>query len=181
MQSEWLGIPPTRSGKTYRGTQARRLLRRINPCESHSEICLEKDGGLVTLLTWNHACSVGVRAMDDQHGIMMDALNDLRLSLVQGRGRDQVSEGLNRVLEFTRMHFSSEEQLLEQEGFPGLAQHREAHQRLLGQIEEAALRTQHNDEVRMQSTLLFLRDWYMSHIEDLDSQYGAWLNERGIA
>ena len=30
----------------------------------------------VALLTWNHACMIGVRAMDDQHGILMDTLND---------------------------------------------------------------------------------------------------------
>ena len=119
--------------------------------------------------------------MDDQHGIMMDALNDLRLALVQGRGRDQITEGLNRLIEFTRMHFTSEEQLLEQNGYSGLVQHRAAHQHLLSQIEEMALRTQHNDELHMRSLLVFLRDWYMSHIEDQDSQYSAWLNNRGIS
>ena len=135
----------------------------------------------MTLLTWNHACSIGVKAMDDQHGVLMDTLNDLRLALVQGRGRDQVSEGLNRLIEFTRMHFASEEQLLEQHGYPALAEHRDAHRRLLGEIEEAALHTQHNDELHMRSILMFLRDWYMKHVDDLDQQYGTWLNARGIA
>ena len=46
----------------------------------------------MTFLTWNHACSTGVKAMDDQHGVLMDTLNELRLALVHGRGRDQVSE-----------------------------------------------------------------------------------------
>jgi hemerythrin len=145
------------------------------------KICLESDGGFVTLLTWNHACATGVKAMDDQHGVLMDTLNDLRLALVHGGGRDQVSVALNRLIELTRMHFSSEERLLEQHGFPGIAEHRDAHQRLLSQIEEAALHAQHNDEVHMRSLVLFLRDWYMKHVEDIDHQYGTWLNQRGIA
>jgi hemerythrin len=135
----------------------------------------------VTFLTWNHECAVGVKAMDEQHAVLMDTLNDIRLALVRGLGREQVSEALNRLIEFTRMHFASEEQLLEKQGFPGVAEHRDAHQKLLGQIEDAALRTHHNDEVHMKSTLLFLRDWYMSHIEDQDSKYGVWLNARGIS
>jgi hemerythrin len=135
----------------------------------------------LTFLTWNHACSTGVKAMDDQHGVLMDTLNELRLVLVHGQGRDQVSEGLSRLIELTRMHFSSEERLLEQQGYPGVAEHRDAHQRLLGQIEEAAMLAQHNDDLRMRELLLFLRDWYSMHIEHLDSQYGTWLNERGIA
>src|ERR1035437_5579197 len=85
----------------------------------------------VTPLTWNHACTVGVRALDDQHGILMDTMNELRLALVRGAGREQVSEVLDRLIEFTRMHFSSEEQLLEQHGFPALQAHRAEHQRLL--------------------------------------------------
>ncbi len=135
----------------------------------------------MTLLTWNHACAVGVKAMDDQHAILMDTLNEIRLALVRGQARTQVTDALNRLIEFTRMHFASEEQLLEAHGFPGIAAHREAHQKLLGQIEEAALRTQHNDAIQMKSMLLFLRDWYMSHIEDLDQPSGEWLKARGIS
>ena len=135
----------------------------------------------MTRLTWNHACSVGVKAMDEQHAVLMDSLNDIRLSLVQGKGREHVSERLNRLIEFTRMHFASEEQLLEKYAFPGSVEHRDAHQRLLAQLEEAALRTQHHDELHMRAILQFLRDWYTSHVEDHDRQYAAWLNARGIA
>ncbi len=134
----------------------------------------------MTLLTWNHACTVGVKAMDDQHAILMDTLNDIRLALVQGQGRDQVKEGLNRLIEFTRMHFASEEQLLEKHSIPGAIEHRNAHQKLLGQLEEAALRTKHNDDLHLRSMLLFLRDWYTTHVEELDRPYGEWLNAHGI-
>ena len=135
----------------------------------------------MVLLTWNHACAVGVKAMDEQHAILMDTLNEIRVALVRGQGRDKVSEGLNRLIEFTRMHFASEELLLEKHGFPGIGAHRDAHQKLLGQIEDAALRAQHNEEIRLNSTLLFLRDWYTTHLESLDREYGVWLNARGIS
>jgi len=119
--------------------------------------------------------------MDDQHGILMDTLNELRLALVQGGDREQVSDGLKRLIEFSRLHFASEERLLEQHGFPRVSEHREAHQRLLSQIEGAAQRARHDDELHMRALLLFLRDWYLGHIEGLDKQYGTWLNERGVS
>jgi hemerythrin len=124
---------------------------------------------------------IGVRAMDDQHGVLMDTLNELRLALVQGSGRERVSEGLNRLIELTRMHFSSEERLLEVSGYPDVVEHRRAHQRLLVQIEEAAHHTQLHDELHARSLLLFLREWYTGHVETLDNQYGTWLNEHGIS
>jgi len=134
----------------------------------------------VTLLTWNHACAVGVRAMDDQHGILMDTVNELRLAQVHGRGREQLSELLDRLIEFTRMHFWSEEQLMEQTGFPGLAEHRAEHQSFLAQILQSAHRLQYGEGVQMCPLLCLLRDWLTEHIESRDSQYGPWLNERGI-
>ena len=134
----------------------------------------------MTLLTWNHSRTVGVKAMDDQHGILMDTMNEVRQALVRGAGREPVSALLDRLIEFTRMHFWNEEQLMERAGFPGLAEHRSAHERLLSQIRDAAHRAQHGEEFQMQPLLCALREGYLEHIEGPDQEYGPWLNARGI-
>jgi hemerythrin-like metal-binding protein len=134
----------------------------------------------VTLLTWNNACTVGVRAMDDQHGILMDTMNELRLAVVRGSGREQVSEVLDRLIEFTRMHFSSEEKLMNQYLFPGREEHHADHQRILAQILQSSHRVQHGEQMQMRPLLCFLRESYTEHIESMDREYGPWLNERGV-
>lgn len=134
----------------------------------------------MTLLTWSHARTVGVKAMDDQHGILMDTMNELRLAVVHGLGREKVSEVLDRLIEFTRMHFWSEEQLMKQQGFPGLDEHRAAHQQILAQTLESAHRAQLGEQMQMRPLLCFLRESYIEHIEGLDQEYGPWLNERGV-
>ena len=134
----------------------------------------------MSLLTWNHACRVGVRAMDDQHGILMDAMNELRLALVRGAGREQVSQLLDQLIEFTRMHFASEELLMEQTGFPGLAAHRHQHHLLLAKGLEAAHRLQYGEGVEMHQLLCYMRDWFLEHIGGCDQEYGPWLNQHGI-
>jgi hemerythrin-like metal-binding protein len=118
--------------------------------------------------------------MDDQHGILMDTMNELRLALVRGSGREQLSQLLDRLIEFTRMHFWSEEQLMEQSGFPGLAEHRAEHHRMLAQMLQSAHRVQYGEEVRMRPLLCSLRDGCLEHIEGLDREYGPWLNEHGV-
>jgi hemerythrin-like metal-binding protein len=118
--------------------------------------------------------------MDDQHGILMDTMNELRLATVRGAGREQVSEVLDRLIEFTRMHFWSEEQLLEQHEFPALAEHRTDHQRILAQILQSSHRVQHGEKMQMRPLLCFLRESYAEHIENMDREYGPWLNERGV-
>jgi hemerythrin-like metal-binding protein len=118
--------------------------------------------------------------MDDQHGILMDTLNELRLATVRGSGREQINEVLDRLIEFTRMHFWSEEQLLEQNEFPGLAEHRTEHQQLLAQILQSSHRVQHGEMMQMRPLLCFLRESYAEHIEGMDREYSAWMNERGV-
>lgn len=143
-----------------------------------SSVTLEKD--TVTLLTWNYTCSVGVLAMDDQHGILMDAMNDLRLANDRGAGRQQIAGLLNQLIDFARMHFSSEETLMEQSGFPGLSGHRSEHERLISRLLTSARGLEHGDGVAMYVLLGFLRDWFPEHIERFDHEYGPWLNDRGI-
>jgi hemerythrin-like metal-binding protein len=118
--------------------------------------------------------------MDDQHGILMDVLNELRLALVRGSGREQVNEVLSRLIDFTRMHFRSEEQLMRQTGFPGLADHLVQHQSLLRLFREWAQRAQLGEELHTHSLLGSLRDGYMTHIGGCDQLYGPWMNERGV-
>jgi hemerythrin-like metal-binding protein len=134
----------------------------------------------LALLSWNHACSVGVRAMDDQHGILMDELNELHLAVMQGACRERISQRLDELIEFTRMHFRSEEKLMEQTGFPGLDEHCAVHQRLLAQVLQTAHQMQYGNSLNIRSVLTYLGDWFIEHIEELDAKYGAWLNARGI-
>lgn len=134
----------------------------------------------MTLLTWNHACTVGVRAMDDQHGILMDTMNDLRLALMRGSCRTQVCEILDRLIEFTRMHFHSEEQLLVRTGFPGLAAHRAEHRAILEHMQQAVQGMHFGEDAPLHPLLNGLRDRFLAHIEGTDQQYGPWLNARGV-
>ena len=135
---------------------------------------------MTLLLPWNRACVVGIQAMDDQHAIVMDTMNELRLALVRGAKPEPADELLKRLIEFTRMHFWSEEQLMEQHGFPGLAGHRAEHQHLLAQLLESARRLQHGEAVNRGDVLLFLHDWFVDHVEGLDQQYGPWLRDHGV-
>jgi hemerythrin-like metal-binding protein len=134
----------------------------------------------VALLSLNHAGSVGVRAMDDQHGILMDTMVELRQAVAHGDCREQISEVLDRLIEFTRMHFSSEEQLLERYFFPGLAAHRTEHQRIMAQILQSAHRVQHGEQMQIRPLLCMLRESFTVHIDGLDQEYGQWLNEHGV-
>ena len=134
----------------------------------------------MALLTWSHASSVGVRSMDVQHGILLDTMNEIRQNLMAGCTPEQLDEQSNRLLEFARIHFASEEALLESHGFPGLTEHRAEHERLLDEMRIAVKYGEDGSPQEMRPLVSFLRTGYLEHIEGHDQQYADWLNERGV-
>jgi hemerythrin-like metal-binding protein len=118
--------------------------------------------------------------MDDQHGILMDSLNELRVQLTRGGSRDKVNRQLELLVEFTGMHFECEERLLERHGFPDIVRHREEHRKMLYVIRDAVDRSAHGETEDLHAVLNLLRSSFADHVEDLDTRYGGWLNEKGI-
>ena len=131
-------------------------------------------------LAWSHACVVGVQAMDDQHGILVDTLNEVRMQLLRGTAREELSTQMVRLIEFTRLHFGCEESLLERHGFPGLREHRAAHESLLTAILQAGDCAENDEKTELHRLLSRVSASYLQHIEGLDRKYGSWLNDRGI-
>ena len=134
----------------------------------------------MTSVATHRSEAVGVQAMDDQHGILMDSLNTLRHQLARGNGSARLAEQMARLIEFTDMHFGCEESLLRRYGFPDLEQHHAAHQRLLDQIRQVVGRADRGDDAELHRMLGFLRGQYVEHVEGLDREYSRWLNDRGV-
>jgi hemerythrin len=129
---------------------------------------------------WNHSCTVGVQVMDDQHGILLDALNELRLALLKGAESRTVRTMLTRVSELMRLHVKSEDRLLEQHAFPGLAAHRADQQRLLGRLAQFDIRYEQRQSDSVYELVEYLRKWFTSHTGAAGQTYGPWLHGRGV-
>jgi len=136
--------------------------------------------GIVALLTWSKSKSVGVRILDDQHRGMIRILNELHAAAIKGRVGEVAGPLLSQVSCMSREHFSTEEELMEQTGYPGLAEHRAKHQALLTYAEEFLARHDGSDATSYVKLLDFLRDWLREHLRNEDKKYTVWMNEHGI-
>jgi len=134
----------------------------------------------MALVVWSDKLSVGVRSVDDQHAVLFKAINDLHDAMMKGQARAIVGELLCRLLVYTRNHFSREEAMLEDAGYPGLAGHRLLHDELTKQVEEYIARYQRSDLTLSNHLANFLSDWLKQHILDTDQSYGRWLKEQGM-
>jgi hemerythrin-like metal-binding protein len=118
--------------------------------------------------------------MDDQHGNLMDALNELRLVLSHCAD-PMVTKGLlEQLMALARLHFESEEQLLERYEFPGLASHRSEHSNMLARLAQYAGVLTNRQSSAGCEIADSLRGWFKAHTEGCDRLYGPWLRERGV-
>ena len=131
-------------------------------------------------LIWNQSCTVGVQAMDDQHGILLDALNELRVELLHGAECRTVRTMLKRVTELMKLHVESEERLLAMHGYPGLAAHRAEQQRLLGRLAQFNVRFEQRQVGAVYELVEYLRKWFTTHTGIAGQKYGPWLQKCGV-
>ena len=129
----------------------------------------------------SHASTIaGVQEMDDQHGILVDSLSAIGQQLRCGKSGSKLTEQIARLVEFTDLHFGCEESLLLRYDFPGLDEHHKAHRNLMNQIKLAARRAEHAQNAELEQMLTAIRGQYLRHVEELDREYGRWLNAHGV-
>ena len=134
----------------------------------------------MTLLQWNHASSVGVQILDEQHGVLIDTLNALSVGAAGGAPANEVRELIARLLEYTKRHFQTENMLMEKFEYPGYEEHKTEHERLVVQIADAGRAMQMGEPVHLRMLTGYVRQWFSAHMEGTDHELGAWLNTQGI-
>jgi hemerythrin len=134
----------------------------------------------MSFANWTSKLSVGVKALDDQHTVLFETLNELHAAMMKGQARTIAGDLLHTLVKYTHEHFAAEEQLMAASRYPQLAQHRIKHQELTKQVSDYVARYEKGDITLNLHLLDFLSGWLTTHIQGEDHAYGPWLNEHGI-
>ena len=70
----------------------------------------------------------GNEMIDSQHKELIDKINDLLKSCEQSSGKVTAIQTLGYLADYTDFHFSAEENLQEEIGYPGIAEHKQKHE-----------------------------------------------------
>ena len=134
----------------------------------------------MALMTWTEKLSVGVKAIDAQHAVLCETLNDLHAAMMKGQARTLIGTLLRTLVDYTHHHFAAEEAMMATAQYPGLALHRIKHRELTKQVEEYVARYEQGDITLSMPLLNFLSNWLTTHIQHADKEYGPWMNEHGV-
>ena len=127
-----------------------------------------------------HAVSVraGEKSVDSKHEVQFQLLDSLAQTLAKG---DQIAAAnyiLDQFIEFSDMHFLSEQLVMRLHGYPGYELHLEEHTRLMKKVREIRNSVQHDGQLIGLRLILELRDWLLTHIASEDVAFGNFLKTK---
>ena len=120
-------------------------------------------------LHWTSDLETGIAVIDKQHRRIVDFINELN----DTDGLNELATTnhvLDKLVEYTRVHFSSEEEMLKNMNYPYLKAHKRIHELFIKRVAEIQYRVRHGENV-IQELLPMLRNWLINHIKGEDAHY----------
>jgi hemerythrin len=133
------------------------------------------------LITWDSELSVGIREIDEQHKKMVEIINELHDAMYAGKGVTVLADVVRRLVDYTVMHFGTEERYFKQYDYPDSARHKNEHDGLTKKTMSLADAMQRGENVLSVDVMQFLKDWLITHILGSDKAYAPFLNRKGLS
>jgi hemerythrin len=117
---------------------------------------------------WKQDMALGVPAIDEAHEALFDEL--ARLAQLAD---PQFRTGFRELIAAVERDFREEEDLMEEIGFPSLANHREQHARVLSGLHHAWAAVDEGDVEQGRHVLTLLPQWLLFHQATMDLALAA--------
>ena len=140
----------------------------------------EKEGGMkLALIEWNdkNFC-IGSADIDEQHKKWIDITNKLDDALMSPSGKDYKHEIFKELRYYTEYHFSYEEKLMQEIGYPGLQEQKDMHSHFKTSILEQIQNMYQGEPLMMSQLMDQLKNWLTNHILKEDRKIGEYLSSR---
>jgi len=132
-------------------------------------------------MTWTSELSVGVAVLDGDHKKLIGIINQLHFGISAGHDKAILEVVLDELVDYTRFHFTREEELLLKAGYQATSAHFTEHDKFIREILDVQARLKSTSVAMLDFELMdFLRDWLFSHILVSDKKYGPFLNASGF-
>jgi hemerythrin len=129
---------------------------------------------------WSDAFRVGVKELDDQHRLLFSLVNDLSQIIGKTGKIGGHDEQKKELLAFARVHFQSEEALMEAHDYPRRDVQRKEHGDLLARLERFAGEGERRARPRAQTSVDYLKDWLIRHVLLEDLKYRDFFEQKGL-
>ena len=123
---------------------------------------------------WDSSFSVGIEQIDDQHKALFANIAELEESV---DNPDEIQRwsaihyGIVQLRDYTRIHFSVEESLMQVLDYPERQSHIKEHQSFVRYLADLERRSITHNDITADEIIEFLRNWLLNHIAISDQKY----------
>lgn len=132
-------------------------------------------------IIWNDSLQVGITEIDAQHERLITMINELYYAYMNGVEQDVLSKVITGVSDYTAYHFSTEERLMEEYGYPHAEEHIAQHREFTRRSIDFLMAHVEGKEELSAEVIDYLTDWWMGHINDVDRRLAHALKSKGVA
>ncbi len=133
------------------------------------------------MFEWNPRYSVNIGSIDAQHQNLFRIAAELHAAMAAGHGKSSMSHILNRLVQYTGVHFAHEERLMRLHDYPARAAHQSEHQALTQKVQKFQADFEAGKAVVTVQVLQFLKDWLAHHIAESDQSYAPYFKNKAVA
>ncbi len=120
----------------------------------------------------------GEKTIDAEHDVQLQLLDSLAQTLQKPEGVSPANVILDQFIEFSDMHFLSEQLVMRLHGYPGYEPHLEEHTRLMKKVREIRSNVNRGEEKIGLQLVQELRGWLLTHIATEDVAFGEYLRNK---
>jgi hemerythrin-like metal-binding protein len=127
-------------------------------------------------IKWQDRNNTGIALIDEQHRGIVSVINSFYYLIGQGVSNPKLYSCVSDIMKnYSRIHFITEEALLEEIGYKDIEKHKELHKKLNQEMERIEHDVLRSNDARL--LLNFLKQWWLEHISEQDQRYARFLRE----
>lgn len=130
-------------------------------------------------IVWKEEYKLGIEEIDSQHKALVQLINEIHEGRVEGLKKEVMGKIIDRLVDYTRDHFSYEENLMSECSYPGSEDHKSGHQHFITMVENFKHMYLTQDSKLLDSIYDFLKVWLTSHILVADREYVPYVTKTG--
>lgn len=124
----------------------------------------------MSLINWKEEFSVGVVEVDHEHQELIESINQLHLSVLEGVTRKQVIEGLGDIFAQIASHFALEEKFMRDSRYSAYNDHKNDHEALLDDLRDIMDEVEDDGEFDERRLSIDLDRWFSDHFRTHDAK-----------
>jgi hemerythrin len=125
----------------------------------------------MALMEWTDSFAVGVSAMDLQHKLLIEMINQLDDAVRVSTKNPAIQKVLALLVQYTTSHFEDEEKLMQETGYAGFEEHCTVHRKLLRAVTDVMEKVKAGKLLASANLAAFMHFWLEKHIVGYDQQY----------